>query len=67
MKGEAALTVQDVASDLSVNAKTVYRLAQAGGIPGFKVAGTWRFRRQDIDRWIENQQRRSTARRKVKA
>jgi excisionase family DNA binding protein len=66
-KDESALTVQDVATYLRVNAKTVYRLAQAGGIPGFKVAGTWRFRRHDIDRWIEDQQRRSIGRRKARA
>ncbi|MBI2571917.1 MAG: helix-turn-helix domain-containing protein [Candidatus Schekmanbacteria bacterium] len=40
---------------MNVNEKTVYRLAQKREFPGFKVAGAWRFRREDIDRWIENQ------------
>lgn len=50
------MTVRDVAGYLNVDEKTVYRLAQRGGLPGFKVAGTWRFRRGDIDAWIERQQ-----------
>ncbi len=52
---EPALTVREVAAYLSVNEKTVYRLAQRRELPGFKVAGAWRFRREDIDRWIDRQ------------
>lgn len=49
------MTVREVANYLNVDEKTVYRLAQKGELPGFKVAGTWRFKREDIDRWIEEQ------------
>ena len=52
------MTVRDVALYLKVDEKTVYRLAQRGKLPGFKVAGTWRFRGQDIDAWIERQKGR---------
>jgi len=48
-----AMTVRDVAESLNVNEKTVYRLAQNGELPGFKVAGAWRFQRADLERWIE--------------
>lgn len=48
-----ALTVREVATYLNVDEKTVYRLAKRGQIPGFKVAGTWRFKKDDIDAWIE--------------
>lgn len=51
--GPAVLTVRDVAGYLNVDEKTVYRLAQRGELPGFKVAGTWRFKQMDIDAWIE--------------
>jgi len=51
------MTVRDVAKYLNVDEKTVYRLAQKGELPGFKVAGTWRFKREDIDRWIEDQKK----------
>lgn len=50
-----AMTVREVADYLNVDEKTVYRLAQRGQLPGFKVAGTWRFRKDDIDGWIEQQ------------
>ncbi len=50
---EDILTIRDVAEYLKVTEKTVYGLAQKGKIPGFKVGGQWRFRREDIDQWIE--------------
>ena len=50
-----AMTVRDVAGFLSVDEKTIYRLAQQGKLPGFKVAGTWRFQLQDIQGWIDRQ------------
>ncbi len=49
------LTVRDVAKYLKVTDRTIYRLAGAGKIPGFKVGGTWRFSRAGIDNWIERQ------------
>ena len=49
---EPAMTVRDVASFLSVDEKTIYRLVIKGDIPGFKVLGSWRFQRQDIQAWI---------------
>ncbi len=48
-----AMTVRDVAGFLAVDEKTIYRLAQQGKLPGFKVAGTWRFQPQDIQGWID--------------
>jgi len=51
------MTVREVANYLNVDEKTVYRLAQKGELPGFKVAGTWRFKREDIDQWIEDQKK----------
>lgn len=52
---EQAMTVRDVAGYLNVDEKTVYRLAKRGDLPGFKVAGAWRFKRSDLDRWIDQQ------------
>jgi excisionase family DNA binding protein len=50
---EPALTVRDVAALLSVDEKTIYRLVIKGEIPGFKVLGSWRFQRHDIQAWID--------------
>ncbi len=44
------LTVDEVATYLKAGKRTVYRLAQQGEIPAFKLGGTWRFRRSELDR-----------------
>ncbi|WP_081852948.1 helix-turn-helix domain-containing protein [Bosea sp. 117] len=49
------LTLPEVASLLKVAEKTVYTMAQRAEIPAFKVRGQWRFKRIDLDRWIEAQ------------
>ena len=54
-KQTQAVTVHDVALLLNVTEKTIYRLAQRGELPGFKVAGAWRFLRSDILTWVERQ------------
>jgi excisionase family DNA binding protein len=49
------LTLKEVAGYLKVTERTIYRLAGAKKIPAFKVGGTWRFSRADIDEWIRRQ------------
>lgn len=49
------LTIREVADYLKVTERTIYRLAAAKKIPAFKVGGTWRFSRADIDIWIKQQ------------
>ena len=51
---EPAMTVRDVAKFLSVDEKTIYRLVSKGELPGFKVLGSWRFQKSDLDSWIES-------------
>ncbi|ENG1327120.1 methylation-associated defense system helix-turn-helix domain-containing protein MAD1 [Rhodanobacter soli] len=46
------LTLEEVAAYLKAGKRTVYRLAQKGDIPAFKLGGTWRFRRSELDSWI---------------
>lgn len=58
---QPALTVRQVAAYLSVNEKTVYRLAQRGELPGFKVAGAWRFQLTDLDQWISSRKQAARA------
>lgn len=48
------LTIQELAEYLKLNEKTAYRLAGEGKLPGFKVGGSWRFKRKDLDAWIED-------------
>lgn len=49
------LTIQELALYLKLNEKTAYRLASEGKLPGFKVGGSWRFKRVDVEQWIEEQ------------
>lgn len=49
------LTIKQVAEYLKVTDRTIYRLAAAKKIPAFKVGGTWRFLRPDIENWIRHQ------------
>jgi excisionase family DNA binding protein len=62
---EPALTVREVAAFLSVDEKTIYRLVTKGDIPGFKVLGSWRFQRHDLEQWI--QVRKGAARVSIKS
>lgn len=51
-KPDEILTINEVASYLKAGKRTVYRLAASGKLPAFKLGGTWRFRRGDLDQWI---------------
>lgn len=46
---------QEVATLLKIAQRTAYAMMQRGDLPGFKVGGQWRFKRADIDSWIEEQ------------
>jgi excisionase family DNA binding protein len=52
------LTVPELAVLLKSSLKTVYRLAQKGGLPGFMAVGSWRFCRGDFDAWASRLVRR---------
>ncbi|WP_352296731.1 helix-turn-helix domain-containing protein [Pseudoalteromonas sp. 20-MNA-CIBAN-0454] len=52
------LTIQEVATYLKLNEKTAYPLASKGKIPDFKMGGNWRFKRVDLEQWIEEQKQR---------
>ncbi|EGR4286684.1 DNA-binding protein [Vibrio cholerae] len=53
------LTLKEVAAYLKLAEKTAYRLASEGKLPGFKVGGSWRFKRADLEAWIEEQKTHS--------
>lgn len=50
---EEILTVKELAKYLKMDEHTVYRLARKGILPAVKIGGEWRFRKDLIDRWIE--------------
>src|SRR6476660_8370788 len=59
---ESFLTTEEVLEYLHVNLRTVYRLIKAGRIPAVRVGRQWRFRKRDIDAWLESQRPRGGAR-----
>jgi excisionase family DNA binding protein len=57
MMDETFLTTEEVLEYLQINLRTVYRLIKAGKIPAVRVGRQWRFRKNDIDAWLERQRR----------
>lgn len=53
------LTTEEVLEYLQVNLRTVYRLIKAGKIPAVRVGRQWRFRKRDIDAWLDSQRPRA--------
>jgi excisionase family DNA binding protein len=56
---EVFLTTEEVLEYLQVNLRTVYRLIKAGKIPAVRVGRQWRFRKRDIDAWLDSQRTQS--------
>lgn len=56
-ESESLMTLQEVAEYLRLSEDTIYKKAQAGEIPGFKIGKQWRFRRSEIDEWLKQQAR----------
>lgn len=54
MADDEILTIHELSDYLKLNEKTAYRLVAKGDIPGFKVGGSWRFRKKDIVDWTES-------------
>jgi excisionase family DNA binding protein len=52
---EIFLTTEEVLEYLQVNLRTVYRLIKAGKIPAVRVGRQWRFRKRDINAWLDSQ------------
>lgn len=49
---EVIMTTDEVLAYLQVKLRTVYRLIKAGKIPAVRVGRQWRFRKGDIDAWL---------------
>jgi excisionase family DNA binding protein len=62
MIDETFLTTDEVIGYLQVNLRTVYRLIRAGKLPAVRVGRQWRFRKRDIDAWLDAQRGRPGAR-----
>ena len=52
---EKLLTLDDLADYLNVSRRTTYRLLKGGDLPAYRIGSHLRFRREDIDGWLEKQ------------
>ena len=49
------MSLPQVARYLGMAERTIYLWAQQGRIPAFKLGASWRFRKSEIDAWLETQ------------
>ena len=55
MAEQQYLSIEEVAKRFGITVGTVYRLAQRGKLPGFKVGGQWRFSEDLLESWVLDQ------------
>jgi len=48
------MTIKDISLYLKINEKTVYKLAKKNLLPGIKVGGMYRFKKDAVDSWLTN-------------
>ena len=53
------LTLDELASYLRMQKVTIYKHAQEGKVPGFKIGSKWRFKKSTIDKWIAKKEKSS--------
>lgn len=54
---QQVMTIDELAEYLQVAKSTLYKLAQDGKVPGQKVGKHWRFRKETIDRWLDQREK----------
>jgi excisionase family DNA binding protein len=55
------ISLPEACEFLGVHRNTLYKLIQAGEVPAFRMitGGRWRFRKSELERWLEDKQTRS--------
>lgn len=48
------LTIEELSVYLKIPRSTLYKLVREGKIPSQKVGRHWRFRKETIDRWLDD-------------
>ena len=49
---EKMLNIRELADYLGFSEITVYRKAASGELPGLKIGRSWRFPRDEVERWV---------------
>jgi len=59
MNEDTLMGIKEVAAYLKINQATAYHWAQAGRLPGIKIGRIWRFRKADVDTWLDENMRKA--------
>jgi len=51
---DTILTIEEVAKYIKISERTIYDWAQKGDIPAGKLGNVWRFRKTEIDQWVND-------------
>jgi excisionase family DNA binding protein len=54
---EELLTLKELSRYLKISKPTLYKMVEKGKIPALKIANQWRFKKEDINTWIEEHRR----------
>ncbi|KKN81810.1 hypothetical protein LCGC14_0315760 [marine sediment metagenome] len=49
---DTIMTLDDLATYIKLSKSSLYKLCQAGKVPGTKIGRHWRFHKDAIDAWI---------------
>ena len=52
MADETLMSVREIAEYLNVNISSIYMWSQKGQIPAIKMGTMWRYRRSEIEDWL---------------
>ena len=55
-KQNDVLTIDELSTYLKISKSTLYKLVREGKIPSQKIGRHWRFRKETIDRWLDETQ-----------
>ena len=58
------ITIEELSEKLNIKKATLYKWVQNGKLPAIKFGNLWRFKRKDIESWIEEQENNSKNHRK---
>ncbi len=56
LRTKEIMTPREAADYLSIHVRTIYRLAKKGEIPGRKIGGSWRFKKEALDQWLSGKE-----------
>jgi excisionase family DNA binding protein len=56
LRTKEIMTPREAAEYLSIHVRTIYRLAKNRDIPGRKIGGSWRFKKDALDEWLSGRE-----------